>query len=168
MTNERKIILLVTFFSLLVLIGAAVLLSNSTNKASLQKITGAKIELSEESFEFGDIDYSGGVATHSYKIRNSGDKDLEVANIVTSCMCTQAFVKGPFGEGPKSGMKGMSKPSAWKGIFKPGEEGELIAVFDPAFHGPQGVGSISRSVSFETNDPDRPYVELLFSGNVVK
>ena len=50
----------------------------------------------------------------------------------------------------------------------PGETAEIIADFDPAYHGPQGTGPVTRIVSFETNDPDHPYVELGFKGTVVK
>lgn len=169
MNNDIKIILGVIFFSLTIVVGAVYFLSGpSSQKVSLQKTVGAKVQVLEESFSFGDINYSGGNVLHSFRIKNTGDKDLEIANLATSCMCTQVFVKGPFGEGPKTSMKGMSKPSSWKGILKPGEEGEIVAVFDPAYHGPGGVGSISRTVSFETNDPNKLYVELLFEGVVKK
>lgn len=169
MSSNVKVFLGIIIFSLIMIIGAVMILSGSSvGKVSLQKQTGVKIEVSEDKFSFDEIDYDGGNVSHGFKIKNIGDKDLVVANIITSCMCTKAFMKGPFGEGPKSGMKGMSKPSDWKGVLKVSEEGEIVAVFDPAFHGPSGVGPLSRNVSFETNDPDKPYVELTFDGNVVK
>ena len=126
------------------------------------------MEITEEKFDWGEIDYGGGLTIHSFKIKNSGEKDLEIANLATSCMCTQVYFKGPTGTSSKMGMKGMSRPSSYKGILKPGETGEIVAEFDPAYHGPTGVGKMERVVSFETNDPDKPYVELLLYGNVVK
>lgn len=169
MSLDLKILLGIIVFSLILVIGAAYFLSSSAGqKATLEKVNGAKIEVLEESFNFGDIDYSAGVVNHEYLIKNIGDKPLEIANLATSCMCTKVFAKGPFGESEKVSMKGMSKPSSWKGELKSGEEGKIVAVFDPAFHGPGGIGPISRTVSFETNDSEKPYVELLFEGNVRK
>ena len=53
-------------------------------------------------------------------------------------------------------------------MLKPKEGAEVVTVFDPAAHGPQGIGPISRLVSFETNDPQNPYIEFSFSAVVVK
>ena len=50
----------------------------------------------------------------------------------------------------------MGTRSAWTGKLAAGQEGEVVAIFDPAYHGPQGVGPISR------------VVELIFDGNVVR
>ncbi len=167
--NEKKIIIGVILASVVILVGAIFLLGGSSSgKANLEKTVGAKLETPETNFDFKDISYSGGVVTHAYKVKNTGDKDLKIANMATSCMCTQVYLKQGQTEGFKFGMKGMSPASDWTGIIKPGEEGEIVAAFDPAYHGPQGVGPIQRLVSFETNDPDHPYVELNFSGNVVK
>jgi len=93
---------------------------------------------------------------------------LEIANIATSCMCTKAYLKQGDNKSEGFGMKGMSASSSWKGIIKPGQTAEIIADFDPTYHGPQGIGSVTRMVSFETNDPDNPYVEVSFEGEVVK
>lgn len=169
MNTQTKVLVAAIIFSILLVGGTVVLLSNSSGgKAQIEKALGVKMEVAEERFDWGEIDYGGGLAIHSFKIKNSGAKDLEIANVATSCMCTLAYFKGPTGTSPKFGMKGMSRPSSYKGILKPGEEGEIVAEFDPAYHGPTGVGKVERAVSFETNDPDKPYVELLLYGNVVK
>lgn len=165
---NKTVIAIITAAALL-LVGAVFFLSStSSNKASLEKTVGAKVEILEESFDFKDIPYGGGNAVHEFKVKNTGDKELQVANLATSCACSKAYFKSAKGESPKFSMKGMSAPSAWTGVLSPGEEGLMVAVFDPTYHGPQGVGPIARVISFETNDPDRPYVELAFSGNVVK
>lgn len=167
--NEKKIIIIVAVITLAILGGAIVFLGgNSSSKATLQKRVGAKIETPETEFDFKDIPYSGGNAVHEFKVKNIGDKDLEIANINTSCACSKAYFKSAKGESTKFGMKGMSTPSSWKGILSPGEEGAVVSSFDPTYHGPSGIGPISRIVSFETNDPDKPYVEFAFSGNVIK
>lgn len=167
--------------TLVILVGAVVLLgqtssgssspsgsSGSSSKAVLGKVAGAKVESLETSFDFKDIPYSGGNVQHEYKIKNIGDKNLEIANLATSCMCTKVYLKTSSGSSPEFGMKGHTAASDWKGRLAPGEEGSVVAVFDPTAHGPQGVGPISRLVSLDTNDPDRPYLEFSFNGTVVK
>lgn len=170
MSNQVKILIAVAVFSILLVGGAVVLLSGSSSggKAQIEKVTGVKIEMTESTFDWGEIDYDGGLVTHNFKIKNSGEKDLEIANMVTSCMCTKAYFKSPMGESPKFGMKGMSRPSSYKGILKPGEEGEIIVEFDPAYHGPTDVGKMERVISWETNDPTKPYGEVILYGNVIK
>lgn len=167
---DKKIVIGIIVATIVILGGAITLLSNSpsNSKAALEKTSGAKIEVLESSFDFKDIPYSGGKAIHEFKIKSSGDQPLEIANLATSCMCTEVYLKTPQEEGPKSGMKGMSTPTTWIGTLQGGEEGLVVAVFDPSYHGPSGVGPVSRMVSFETNDPNKPYIELSFTGNVVK
>lgn len=168
--SDKKILIGIVIITLAILGGAVIFLSNtqSSSKAIIQKTVGAKIETPEISFDFKDIPYSEGNAIHEYKIKNTGDKDLEIANMNTSCACSKTYFKSQKGESPKFSMKGMSAPSSWKGILSSGEEGVVVFSFDPTYHGPSAVGPISRIVSFETNDPDHPYIELSFSGNVVK
>lgn len=168
---DKKFLALIIVLSVGI-IGIAILVlgssSTTTTKATVSKTAGAKIVVDHSSKKVGNIPYSGGNLIHVFPIKNAGSKDLEIANIATSCMCTKAYLKQGDNKSEGFGMKGMSVPSDWKGILKPGESAEVIAAFDPAYHGPQGVGSVSRSVSFETNDPNNPYVELSFEGVVIK
>ena len=143
-------------------------LGSGSPKAELQKTKGAKISITVSSKSAGNIPYSGPDLIESFPIKNIGDKDLEIANIATSCMCTKAYIKQGNNKSDEFGMKGMSAPSSWKGIIKPGETAEIVADFDPKYHGPSGIGPIQRTVSFETNDPDNPYVEFNFDGTVIK
>lgn len=167
--SGNKLLVGIGLATVLFLVGAVFLLSKtSSQKADLAKIIGAKIETPETSFDFKDIPYGGGNAVHEFKVKNAGDKNLQIANLATSCACSKTYFKSAKGESQKFSMKGMSAPSDWTGVLSPGEEGQVVAIFDPTYHGPQGVGPISRVVSFETNDPDHPYVELNFSGTVVK
>ncbi|MBI4036330.1 DUF1573 domain-containing protein [Candidatus Daviesbacteria bacterium] len=169
MNTTTKIVIAIVIFSAVLVGGAAYFLAgSSSSKPVLEKTTGAKLETPELSFDFKDIAFGGGIVTHAFPIKNLGDKDLQIANMATSCMCTKVFLKTQSSEGPRAGMKGMSKQNSWTGTLKPGEVGEIVAEFDPAFHGPSGVGPVDRVVSFETNDPDKPYIELSFKGIVKK
>lgn len=166
MTGEKKLFIGIIMVTVVALVGAIFFLTKSApSKPNLVKTVGAKIETPETNFDFKDIPYSGGYAIHEFKIKNAGDKELQIANLKTSCSCTQTYLKTAKGDGPQFS---MHSGSSWIGKLAPGEEAVIVSDFDPAFHGPSGVGPISRIVSFETNDPDKPYVELTFSGNVVK
>lgn len=166
---DKKIIALISLF-FIVVIGIAVFAigGSGDNKAVVQKTAGAKLETFQTDFNFNNIKYSGGNVSHTYEIKNIGDKDLQIANLATSCMCTTAYLKVGDNQGPSFGMKGMTAPSNWIGVIKPGQTGEIVAVFDPSYHGPSGIGPIQRTISFETNDPNKPYVEVNFEGTVVQ
>jgi len=161
---DRKIIGTILVITSFIFFGGIFLLPR--NSATLERKGSAQIEISHLSFDLKKIPYSGGIVTHPFKIKNIGKGNLEIANIATSCMCTQAYFKSGNIESPRFGMKGMSPPSSWKAALKPGQEGEIIAVFDPSYHGPQGKGPVERIISFETNDTNKPYVELSFRGIV--
>jgi len=163
--NKKFLIGFILF--MVVIIGAVVVVAgNGSQRASVQKTVGAKITLDHTSKDLGDIPYEKGITYHSFQFQNAGTATLEVINIKTSCMCTNAFFKQNGKESPQFGMS--TPPSDWKGLLKPGEKAEIVAAFDAKYHGPQGVGPIARTVSFETNDPDHPYVEFNFNGTVVK
>lgn len=165
---EKKILILIIVFTLFFIGAAVFFLSKSPTKPNLEKTFGAKIENLETSYDFKDIPYDGGDAIHNFKIKNVGDKPLKIANLATSCMCTKVYFQNNQGQSPRFGMKGSNSVSGWTGVLNPGEEGSVVADFDPTAHGPAGVGPISRLVSIETNDPDHPYIEFSFSGKVVK
>lgn len=167
--SEKKFIIGIIVFTVLIFSGGILLLSGSSGQAAIEKTADAMIELTEKKFNFKNIAYSGGNVSHSFLIKNAGTKDLKITNLATSCMCTQVYFKNKNTEGPKFGMKSHASGSSnWVGILKPGEKGEIIAVFDPTAHGPQGIGPISRLVSFETNDKDHSYIEFSFEGVVIK
>ena len=166
---EKKFLLIIALVTVVVLFGGVFLFSNSGGSAArIEKTVGAQIQIPHKDFDFNDIKYNGGNVIHAFPIKNNGSKELVLANLSTSCMCTQVYLKKGEEESPRFGMKGHTAASDWKGSLGPDEEAELIAVFDPAAHGPQGIGPVERFVSLETNDPDNPYVEFAFNGVVVK
>mgnify|MGYP001593599679 CR=1 FL=1 len=171
---NKKIVLGFLLFTLLI-IGGGVLLANNlpsntarTLGVKIEKTPGAKVEIPETTFDFKNVSYSGGNIEHKFLIKNAGDKELKIANLKTSCMCTTVSFKSIREQSPTFGMEGHSKTVDWTGVLKPQEEGEMIVIFNPTAHGPQGVGPFSRFASFETNDPDHPYIELSINGTVVK
>lgn len=165
---DKRILLIISLLTAVALFGGVFLFSSSGGPAKVEKTSGAQIQTFHKDFDFKNIKYDGGKATHAFPIRNNGSKDLVLANLSTSCMCTQVYFKKGEEKSPFFGMKGHTAVSDWKGALKPKEEAEVVVIFDPTAHGPQGIGPVSRLVSFETNDPQNPYVEFSFSAVVVK
>ncbi len=164
---NKWLIIGITAFTFLIIAAALVLSGGGVSPAVVQKTAGAKISINHTQKDLGTIKLHGGLVYHNFPIQNTGTKDLQIANIATSCHCTRAFLKVGNSEGPYFSMKGMSGPSNWTGILKPGEKADIVSVYDPSVHGLEGLGAISRIISFETNDPDNPYVELTFNATEV-
>ncbi len=105
----------------------------------------------EKGFDFGEISMAAGKVSHKFKIKNSNSESYPINQIYTSCMCTSVSLLidgkrvGPFGM-PGHGF-GVIKINE---ILEVGEEAELEVTFDPAAHGPAGVGTIARSVFVES------------------
>lgn len=103
------------------------------------------------SYDFGTISMKAGDVSTTYRIKNEGSAPLALDKIYTSCMCTTATLvtangrkQGPFG------MPGHGPLKPATGQLAPGETALLEVVFDPAAHGPSGVGRIERVITVET------------------
>lgn len=160
-----KVILIFVTATILIGGGGVYLMSRTPNAAQLEKTEKAKFFTDHDKYDWGNINYSGGDAKHSFEIKNSGQAQLTLANIKTSCMCTTAKITTKSGTSP---IVKMHEVSDWKGVLEPGEVGKLEVDFDPTFHGPTGTGPIERIISVETSDPNRPYFEFNLKGVVIK
>ncbi len=113
---------------------------------------------------FGNISMAAGKVSHRYWIKNIGAASLNINKLSTSCMCTDATLitragkKGPFG------MPGHGPTPRIEERLAPGESAQVDVVFDPAAHGPAGIGQTDRIVTIE-NDEGLP-LELRFSAMV--
>lgn len=110
-------------------------------------------------YDFGTISMAAGNVSTTYRIKNQGVAPLTINRIFTSCMCTTAMLlttngrkQGPFGMPGHGPLKSVSAPLA------PGEVALLELVFDPAAHGPSGIGRIERVVT--VNAKGTPPLEL--------
>lgn len=106
-----------------------------------------KIEIFPALYDFGEIEF-GKIVNYIFKIKNSGNEILEIKRVATSCGCTTA------------------KPSKTK--INPGEEAELLVVYDTAAmgDGPHGTGSQERIIYIKSNDPANPQVDVTISAYV--
>ncbi|MEK7877083.1 MAG: DUF1573 domain-containing protein [Pseudomonadota bacterium] len=115
-------------------------------------------------FDFGKISMAAGNVSHRYWIKNVSGDPLTITKLSTSCMCTVATLithagkKGPFG------MAGHGPAPRLAERLAPGETAQVEVVFDPAAHGPAGIGQTDRIVTIG-NDAG-PSLELRFSALV--
>lgn len=115
-------------------------------------------------YDFGTISMAAGNVAHQFKLKNIGSEPVTVSKIYTSCMCTTATLAignkklGPFG------MPGHGAVPKVNQALAPGEDAIVEVVFDPAAHGPAGVGRIERTITIE-NNTGRP-IELRFAALV--
>ena len=102
------------------------------------------------SFDFGTLSMAAGKVSHRFSISNTGKSAVTITRLYTSCMCTEATLITPSG---RNGPFGMPGHGANAGIFEriaPGGTAQVEAVFDPAAHGPAGIGPTERVVTIRT------------------
>lgn len=163
--TEKRLIILMIFVTILILAGGVFFL-NSTNSPQISTSSLAKAYVADPtSFDWGTIPMNKGDVKKTFTIKNNGKSTLKLYNVKTSCHCTKAYVIIDTKESPIFGMDSLS---SWVGEVSVGKEAKLTVVFDPAFHGPAGVGPLNRFVSVETNDKASPKLTFILTGTVVK
>ena len=165
--KPNKLIIAISVLTLAILGLGVWLLTKPTAGSQLGTTVpaGGKAEVPVTEFDWGTIDYGGGDAVAEFTISNPGPGTLSLAEVGTSCMCTTAQI---IINDQKSPYFGMHAKSSWVGQVPAGGQAKLKVVFDPAFHGPSGVGPVTRQIVMTTTDPDRPKLEFNLKGNVVK
>lgn len=136
-----------------VILGGIIWLGNlqkNQNAGGNSAAAGGELVAQEISFDFGAISMAAGDVRHAFKIKNAGAGPAAINKIYTSCMCTAALLKTASGEWGPFGMPGHGFTPKLNIKLAPGEETELEAVFDPAAHGPAGVGPIERVIYLDT------------------
>ncbi|MBI2443567.1 MAG: DUF1573 domain-containing protein [Candidatus Levybacteria bacterium] len=165
--NDKKLLAIIIVVTLIILAGGVMVLgSNSSSSPQVRASKDAKAyTLEPTSFDWGNIQYAAEKATKTFTIKNTGKDTLKLFNIKTSCHCTIAKVTVDGKTSPDFGMSGIS---SWIGEVSPGKEAKLTVIFDQAFHGPQGVGPVTRFVSVETSDKDNGKITYTLTGTVVR
>lgn len=141
-----------------------VLFGSNTGENSTPELysTGA-LAVSESSFDFGNVPINGGDVYHEFSVKNTGTERVVIQRVYTSCGCTTAALTDASGNtyGP-FGMPGHGFPLETNIEIPPTETITVKAIFDPAAHGPSGIGLAERSVYLETNSAQSPKLELSF------
>ncbi len=103
----------------------------------------AQLDLPSVSYDFGQI-YEQWDVTHIFAVQNTGDADLQLGNLVTSCGCTTAELSS--------------------NVIPPGQRADLTVTFDVNFH--ETTGQVTRLVWCATNDPTQPWAEVRITADV--
>jgi len=163
--NEKKFIIGLFVITIVLIGGMVALASKTEDPANIQMDTAARAEIINGTHDWGQIQMDEGNVTTTFQIKNSGSSPLKLFNVTTSCSCTTAFMT--LGS-TKSPIFGMHTKSSYVLEVPGGQTADLTVVFDPAFHGPSGVGPMERQVLVETNDPDNPMLSLVATGDVIR
>ncbi|MEK7554376.1 MAG: DUF1573 domain-containing protein [Patescibacteria group bacterium] len=166
-SNIVNALIIILVFGGIVLVArpAPASLGSDSREEGGQVVSSGTLEvLGEKYYDFGTISMREGDVRYNFTVKNSGSESVTVNKVYTSCMCTTAsLILGEKRFGPY-GMPGHGFVPKVDQIVNPGEEATVEAVFDPAAHGPAGVGRIARTITLE-NNAGAP-VELNFSAMV--
>jgi hypothetical protein len=163
--NDNKIIFGIIAATILILGGGVFLAQKVTSTPEVVSNSNAQAQVEQTSHDWGTIQLKGGDVRQTFTVANVGTEPLQLHGVQTSCMCTTAKVVINNQTSPSFG---MHQKSNWVGEVSTGETAKIEVVFIPDYHGPSGVGPITRQVKVATNDPDSPEIEFLVSANVVK
>jgi hypothetical protein len=120
-------------------------------------------------FDFGTVSMVAGDVSHVFKLENNGKDPVKIEKVYTSCMCTTAYITDVSGKRYGTfGMPGHGLSSKTDIEVGPSESVLVEAIFDPAAHGPSGVGLARRSIYIETNSAKWPKLELSFQAMVTR
>ena len=169
MTKEIKYIVLGAFVFLLFLAGSVLLVSSEskTKGSNVSTPETLGLEISSNNVDLGEVSINGGIISRDYEIKNTSGSKLTFSRISTSCMCTTAMLT----IGDKStkffGMEGHGDRNPPVNLeLGAGEVAKVTVNFDPAAHGPQGVGPFERLIWLSFSNPNGEK-EISFFGKVV-
>ena len=137
--------------------------ASAVNQSQSATASSALTTVGDPHYDFGTISMAAGKVQRQFTIQNTSAEPVEILKMYTSCMCTEAALSiggkqfGPYG------MPGHAAIPTIGTTINPGEEGVVTVIFDPAAHGPSGVGPIDRVVRIETSSGT---MELTFAAMV--
>lgn len=109
----------------------------------------AALTAREANYNFGQISMAAGKVSHRYWFRNESAAPVLIQRVYTSCMCTTATLVKSARVIGSYGMPGHGPVPEVNEKLAPGEAAYIDAVFDPAAHGPAGLGRTERVVTIE-------------------
>lgn len=140
---------------------------NNTTETEASPYSSSALDAQEQSYDFGTISMAKGEVVHKFTVENKGNEPVRIEKVYTSCMCTSAVLYNTEGKKVRTfGMQGHGGSPKTNVEIGVGESVEVEAVFDPAAHGPSGVGPIQRIITLESNSQAKPKTEIKISANV--
>jgi hypothetical protein len=112
-------------------------------QAAPEGVPVPRLDIPIVAHDFGRV-YARWDVTHVFAVQNTGDADLVISNLVTSCGCTVATLSSS--------------------VIPPGQRADLTVTFDADFH--ETSGEVTRLVWFATNDPTLPWAEVRVAADV--
>ncbi len=113
-----------------------------------------KVEAKTTFFDLGKMKVSEDKSAN-FKIKNIGQKSLQLSNVSSSCNCTFGQVVI---DGKESDVFGMHNVSDFAGEIPPGKEAIIKVIYRPSIM--PVYGAVEREVYVNTNDPENP--KLIF------
>ncbi len=175
--NSIKPILFLVLLPAVVIFTVVLISQSASQKTNAAKIlndvntSNSSVKLNQTAFNFGTISQKDGIVNAVYDVTNTGQEDILLKELYTSCGCTKAQIL--YMDGSVSGlysMKGMAGAQDFTvgKNLKPGETVKIKATFDPNAHGPQGIGYIKRNIMLNTNMRDNPLLQVSFEAEVTR
>lgn len=125
-----------------------------------------QIVLEPQKVDLGDVSTKAGQTSTTITIKNSGQRELIIDSLSTSCGCTTVSVVNNGQEGPVFGTGTPPEAEGWSTTIQPGESAELKIYYDPTFH--EGArGPMLREIYVSSNDPVDPVVKASIELNQV-
>ncbi|MEK7590147.1 MAG: DUF1573 domain-containing protein [Patescibacteria group bacterium] len=178
MTNKNNLIIYSIGFGILIVLVSLLIINQNNGSAGLTTSNSAELTTNgsagflaaiESNFDFGTISMRNGKVSYKFEIKNDGTEPLTINKIYTSCMCTTVTMTDSTGKNYGIfGMPGHGGAASRTNVkLDAGKSLMAEAVFDPAAHGPSGVGLAQRTVYFETDSIKSPTLELNFTATVI-
>lgn len=164
MTTDTKIIVGAVIASVLIIVGASIVLSkDAAPKRENQGTASMTIDKKEEDFGTMKVDEE---KTAIFTITNTATTPLRIWGVSTSCDCTFATltIGGKETEEFNMPMHMKSTLKNWIGEIPPTQKALLKVTYRPKVM--PVSGPVSRQVRFSTNDPKNPEVEVSVKANV--
>lgn len=163
--TDKNFIIGIVIFTVAVLGGGVVLAAKMATGARVETNSSAQAKIEEATFDWGKVGIAAGNVEKDFTIENTGSVALKLFNVKTSCDCTTARISQGTVISP---VFGMHTNSNFVTEVPPGQKAILKVIFDPAYHGPEGVGPVTRQITVQTNDPSRNMLTFLLTALVTK
>jgi hypothetical protein len=151
------------------ILGAMILIGGNSNVSDSNEFSNSALTVMGNNFDFGTIVMANGNVSNQFEVRNEGGEEVIIERVYTSCMCTSAKITDASGKDMGTfGMPGHSLSPKTQIMVPAGGAVTLNATFDPAAHGPSGVGLAKRSIYLETNSKVSPKTEVSFQVTVIR
>lgn len=168
--TSKNILYAIGLTGFLVLVGWGIINKDKTATPNLEATASGVLQATENDYDFGTISMKNGKVSRIFEIKNTSPEPVTIEKVYTSCMCTQAVIT----DNSNKTLGTFSMPGHGGGSSKAnisvnaGESIKVEAIFDPAAHGPSGVGVANRTVYLENNSKESPKIELNFKAVVTQ